>query len=184
MRPPNYAKPAAASDPTDPTDPTDRSDRTTRRPPWPDELEWSSKLATSSSSIHLKSIPQAVLTNSGTMPRVALSSAHSIVSLRRIRAESAWVRGDADPTEVEPVGIPAGLDRDVGMSPLVSVPGTGTVQEPELVIRRSNRSPRRFQGESGGTGTVFGVSTFVDPPGVVEDGEKLHDLEVGTGLLG
>ncbi len=31
---------------------------------------------------------------------------------------------------------------------------------------------------------MIGVSTFVHPLGVVEDGEKLHDLDVGTGLLG
>ncbi len=58
-----------------------------------------------------------------------------VEALRRIRTEAARVRGDADPTKIEAVGVPAGLDRDVGMSPLVSVPGTGTVQEPELVIR-------------------------------------------------
>jgi len=94
------------------------------------------------------------------------------------------VRGDANPTKVEPVGVPAGLDRDVGMSPLVSVPGTSTVQEPELVVRQVEQQPPQIQGESGGTWTVIGVSTFVHPLGVVEDGEKLHDLDVGTGLLG
>ena len=73
----------------------------------------------------------------GRRRELALSSAHLIVSgsFRRPGAEAARVWGDADPTEVQPVGVPAGLDRDVGVCPLVSVTGTGSVQQPECRIR-------------------------------------------------
>ena len=52
------------------------------------------------------------------------------------------------------------------------------------MVRQVEQEPPQIQGESGGTGTVIGVSTFVHPLGVVEDGGKLHDIDVGTGLLG
>ena len=38
--------------------------------------------------------------------------------------------------------------------------------------------------ESGGTGPVIRVITIVLTLGVMQDGEKLHDLDVGAGLLG
>ena len=52
------------------------------------------------------------------------------------------------------------------------------------MVGQVEQQPSHFQGKSGGTWAVFGVSTFVDPLGVMEDGEKLHDLDVGTGLFG
>ena len=66
----------------------------------------------------------------------------------------------------------------------MGMPGTRTVKEAEILVRQVEQQPPHFQGESGGTWTVLGVNTFVHPLGVVEDGEKLHDLDVGTGLLG
>ena len=93
------------------------------------------------------------------------------------------MRCDAHPAQVEPIGVPARLDRDVGMSPLVSVPVAGQVQEAELVVRQVEQQPAHFASESGGTRTVLGIQVFVHSPAVMKDGEKLHDLDAGTGLL-
>src|SRR5262249_50793353 len=52
-------------------------------------------------------------------------------------AEVLRVRRDPDPPEVQAVGLPAGLDRDVGMGPLVQVPGPGPMEQVELMIRQA-----------------------------------------------
>lgn len=116
--------------------------------------------------------------------RLVVSPPDDLWPLCNLRAKVTWVRGDAHPTKVETIGVPAGLDRDIGMRPLVSVPRTRAVQQAKLVVRQVEQQPSHFQGEGGSSWTMFGVSTFVDSLGVVEDGEELHDLDAGSGLLG
>lgn len=55
--------------------------------------------------------------------------------LRHGGAEATWGPSDPDTTEVQAVGVPAGLDRTVRMHPLVRVPRTGPMEQVELVIR-------------------------------------------------
>ena len=59
------------------------------------------------------------------------------------------MRSDAHSPQVQPVGVPASLDGDVGMTPFVSVTGTGTVQQSEFVIRQYEHSATQFCGELG-----------------------------------
>ena len=94
------------------------------------------------------------------------------------------MRGDANPSEVQTVGVPACLDRDVGMCPLMSMTCTGSVQEPECRIREVEHQPTQFRGVRGGTRPVLRIATLVDPLRIMEDGEELHHLGIGTGLLG
>ena len=44
------------------------------------------------------------------------------------------MRCDADTPEVEAIGVPAGLDRHVGVRPLVGMPGASPMQEEELAV--------------------------------------------------
>ena len=52
--------------------------------------------------------------------------------LGRVGAEVTGIRRDAHTPEIEPVGVPAGPDGDVGMSPLMGVPCAGSMQESKL----------------------------------------------------
>ena len=84
--------------------------------------------------------------------RPAVCPLQDLGPLRRIRAEEAWVRGDANPTKIQPVGVPAGLDRDVGMRPLVRVPGTGPVQQAELVVRQVEQEAPQLRANAAARG--------------------------------
>jgi hypothetical protein len=77
----------------------------------------------------------------------SISPSQDVLSLRCIGAESARVRGDANPTKIEPVSIPAGLDRDVGVCSFMGMPGTSTVQEAELLIRQVEQQPPHLEAE-------------------------------------
>ena len=73
--------------------------------------------------------------------------------------------------EVQAVGVPAGLDRHVGMRPLVRVPGAGPMEQAELVVGQVEQATPERPGKLGGTRAVVGVRVLIDPPGVVQDGE-------------
>ena len=54
--------------------------------------------------------------------------------LGRVGGEIERVWSDANASQVEPVRIPAGLDRDIRMSSLVRMPGARAVQQLEVVV--------------------------------------------------
>jgi hypothetical protein len=101
-------------------------------------------------------------------------------SLCGICAKAARVWCDADPAEVQAVGIPAGLDGDVGVCPLMGVPGTRAVEKPECRVGEVKQGTAQFQCVSGRAWSVIGVRALTDPLRVVDDREKLHDVDVGT----
>jgi hypothetical protein len=70
------------------------------------------------------------------------------------------------------------------MSPLVSVPGTGTVQEPELVVREVEHQSPQFLGVGGGTWAMIGIKVLVDSPGIVKHGKQAHHIDIRTRLFG
>ncbi len=53
---------------------------------------------------------------------------------RGLRAEAARVGLDADPPEVEPIGVPTGLDRDVRVRQFVSMPLAGPAEQAECTL--------------------------------------------------
>jgi hypothetical protein len=94
------------------------------------------------------------------------------------------MRCDADTPEVEAIGVPASLDRHVGVRPLVGMPGAGPMQEEERAVGQVEQPAPERPGELGGSGSVVGIGGLVDPSGVVEDAEPPDHLDVRSGLLG
>ena len=74
------------------------------------------------------------------------------------------MRGDAHSTEIEPVGVPAGLDCDIGMSSLVGVPGAGPTQNSEFLIREIEHSASQFGGELGTESSMIRVGGLLHSP--------------------
>src|SRR4051794_12886613 len=68
--------------------------------------------------------------------------------------EETRVRCDADAAEVEPVGVPAGLNGDVGVGPLVGVARAGVVEQAELGVGEVEEPAAEGPGERGGAGAV------------------------------
>lgn len=93
------------------------------------------------------------------------------------------MRRDPNSTEIETVGIPAGLDRHIGMRPLVGVAFAGTIQQPEFVVVEIENTAPKLGGELSGTRSMFRISDFVDPPRIVQDGEQGDDIDARSGRL-
>lgn len=70
---------------------------------------------------------------------------------------------DADPAQIEPVGIPASLDRHVGVIPFVRVTLASTKQKPELVVVQIEHAATKFGSELGSPRPMFGIGDFADP---------------------
>ncbi len=97
------------------------------------------------------------------------------------RAEAIAMRDDADPAQVEAVGVPAGLNRDVRMSSLMGVARAGSMQQPEVFVGQLEQLASQRGGEFGSPRTVLWVRAFIHAFGVVKHGKQRHDLDLGTG---
>jgi hypothetical protein len=91
---------------------------------------------------------------------------------------------DANSPQVEPVGVPAGLDCSIAIGAPVSVTGTSFVEQIEIVIGKMKPIPTENGGQIGTTLAMTIISAFVDSPGIMEDGEQLDNFDVGPGSLG
>ena len=80
------------------------------------------------------------------------------------RAKAARMWRDPNSTKIEAVGIPAGLDRHVGMRPLMRVARAGPIQQAELVVVEIEDVATQFRSKLGGTRPMLGIGNFVDPP--------------------
>ena len=69
---------------------------------------------------------------------------------------------DPDSTKIKSIRVPTSLDRHVRMIPFVGVSFAGSIQQPELVVLQIENATTKFSGELCGTGTMFGISDFVD----------------------
>ncbi len=81
----------------------------------------------------------------------------------RIGAEPIRMRNNPDSPKVQAVGVPAGLNRDVGMGSFVRVAGTGSMKEPELVVGQVDQTSPKVGGKLGGTRAMIRVGAFVEP---------------------
>ena len=91
---------------------------------------------------------------------------------------------DPNAAQVEPVRVPAGLDRRVGVGPLVSMAIAGPMEEQEFVVGEIKQTPAQRHCEFGGAGAVLGVPALIEASRVVQDGEELDDFEDRPGRLG
>ena len=99
-------------------------------------------------------------------------------------AQLSRCRSDSDAEQVEPVGVPAGLHRGVGLGAAAGVQSTGLGQEGELSPVDVEEPTLVGRGQLGAPATVPRISVIVDAAGVVEEREEQHNLSVGTGLIG
>jgi hypothetical protein len=74
-----------------------------------------------------------------------------------------------DPSQVEPIGVPAGPDGDLGVGPLVGVPDAGAVEQVEVGVGQVEQAASEGSGELGGPGAVLGIGELTFPPKVPND---------------
>src|SRR5690606_15434779 len=84
----------------------------------------------------------------------AISPLDRLRPLVNLGAETTGVRHDPDSTEIEPIRVPASLNRHVRMSLLVRVPLASTKQKPELVVVEIEHNASKFGGELGRSSSV------------------------------
>lgn len=69
------------------------------------------------------------------------------------------------------------------MCPLVRVSVAGFVQQANSFVVEIENDATQFHRKLSRPWTMLGISNFVLPPGIVEDGEQLHDLDIGPGFF-
>lgn len=92
------------------------------------------------------------------------------------------VGDDADPAEIQSVGIPASADGGVVVVMPVGVPSACVVEQLEVLVRQIEPSAAHLGGELRTAPAVVGVMAIVLSPGVMEEGEQPNDLDDGPGL--
>ena len=91
---------------------------------------------------------------------------------------------DADAPQVEPVGIPASLDRDVSFGEAIAVEGAGIGKMLKAAgWELKDRALKGF-GEIGCPPAMVQVPAVLKPPGIVQIGKKLNGIRVRAGYLG
>ena len=94
------------------------------------------------------------------------------------------IRGDADATEVEPVGIEADGEGGFGLGHAAVVDAAGGDEEFHARIFEVEMAGlAEVDGELGTARAVAGVGVFVVAAGIVEEGEEADDLLVGGMVL-
>jgi hypothetical protein len=68
--------------------------------------------------------------------------------------------------------VPAGLDCNVPISAAIGVMGTGFVEQIEIGVRQIEPIATESSGQLGTTPAMPIVHPFIDPPGVMEHGER------------
>jgi hypothetical protein len=101
-----------------------------------------------------------------------------------IRTKSFWVWADADTAKIEPVGIPASLNGDVGGDLAIRVTNTSGVEQIEIGIGKIKHISSMFQSQVCPSLAVAIINAFIHTPGIVEDGKELDDFDVGLGFFG
>lgn len=100
------------------------------------------------------------------------------------RAQIGWVRNDADPPEVEPVGIPTGRDRRILMKPALGMPLARVAQQLESRVIELVRASSKARGKRGTPGSVTRILPVIFPAAVVKESEQTDDRDIGTGASG
>lgn len=94
------------------------------------------------------------------------------------------MRGDANASQIETIGIPARLDSRICVGESVGVQSASFVEKFEaLVIEMHERTAQRARKISP-TLPVAVIDLFIHPARIVEKGEKRYDFSVRTVGLG
>lgn len=78
---------------------------------------------------------------------------------------------DPDPAQIEPIRVPASLNRHVGVISLVRVPLTSSNEYSELVVVQIEYVATKLSSEGSSPRAMFRIGDFVDPSRIVENGE-------------
>lgn len=99
--------------------------------------------------------------------------------------EEAGIRGDADATEVEAVGVEADGEGGFGLGRAAVVDLAGGDEEIHAeVIELEVAGLSEIKGELCAAGAVLRVGVFIVSAGVVEEGEEADDFLIGGVMAG
>jgi hypothetical protein len=99
--------------------------------------------------------------------------------------EKAGIRGDADPTQVEAVGVEADGEGWFGLGRAAVVDLAGGDEEIHAeVVEVEVAGLAEFEGELCASGAVLGIAKFVFTAGVVEQGEEADDFLICRVMAG
>jgi hypothetical protein len=102
-------------------------------------------------------------------------------SARGICAELIGIRSDADSSQVEPIGIPAGLKSDIAVGEAVGVQPAGFEKKLEVSIVEMDQLASQRPGIFGPSVAVTEIAVLVHAPRVMKQGKKSDDLDVCSG---
>lgn len=106
-------------------------------------------------------------------------SLHIVAIPRGRRAQPTRVGTDANPAQIQPVGIPTRHHGCIGLQVPVAVALTGRDQQTEgCPIELEPTSTVQPARVLGGPKAVLGIGVFVLALGIVKEGEQLHDAQV------
>ena len=95
------------------------------------------------------------------------------------------IRGDADTAEVETVGVEADGEGGSGLGACTVVDLAGGDEEVHAeVVELEVAGLAESEGELRAALAVLGVTIFVFPAGIVEDGEEANDFLIGRVMAG
>src|SRR5688500_17216475 len=91
---------------------------------------------TSSASLRFQIDPPFLLYITGSDPEggSAVRPVNDLGSLGDFSAESAWMGRDANSTQIQPIGIPACLDRHVGVRPFMRMTLASPVEKSKRIV--------------------------------------------------
>jgi len=101
-----------------------------------------------------------------------------------VGAQIGRVRDNADPAEIEPVGIPTGRDGRVLVELALGMPLARVAQQLEPLVIELVSSSSKTRCKCGTAGTVAGILPIIFPAAVVKEGEQTNDGDIGTGASG
>ena len=103
---------------------------------------------------------------------------------RRIGAEKMFLWQNFHATEVKTIGVPAGLDSGIGFREAIGVQAAGLVEEIKPRVIEVQKRASEGAGEVAAAQAMPAIDVFVDPARIVEEGEKLHHLDIGSVGIG
>lgn len=99
-------------------------------------------------------------------------------------AQSGRVWHDTDPPQIQPIGIPTGLHRNIAFNAAMRVVGTGISEQLEFPIGQKDMCAPQGFGKTCSARTMFAVIAIVLAAGVVQKSKQLDHFLVGAGLAG
>lgn len=100
------------------------------------------------------------------------------------RAELSRFRGDSDPQQVKAIGIPADLNRRIGLGQTFRVRFTSVVQQIEIRVRELKVASAVAGSQLSAPLAMTGIDVIVHSAGVVEQGEEKQDGGIGGRVSG